>query len=268
MDGHDPPRRLVQERAELDARGATRPEHRQEIARREARVDDVLDEHDVATGQVELHVEQDLDTTEGFLGVAVAADRHERDLEGQVDGAHQIREEHRAAFQHRDEHGLSPHIVPGDRAAELCHPAANVLAPVQDASDLRHRQEATSSTRENGQAATARTASATAPATASAVRTHQGPSAVGGGGTAGTISGTVPRTEEPAPKTSDATRSSRAGGYAARGSTTTCCERSSSRTGTSAVSSDAATTGTVPPRICTSPAGSPAWTSVSERHPS
>ena len=90
-------------------------------------------------GEVELDIEQDLDATQGFLGVTVATDRHERGLDRQVDGAHKVGEEHRAAFQHRDEHGLSPHIVPGDRAAELCHPAANVLASVQDACDLRHR---------------------------------------------------------------------------------------------------------------------------------
>ena len=53
------------------------------------------------------------------------------------DGTHQIREEHRSALEHRDQHGLTPHVVPGDRAAELLHPAADVLAPEQDARDLR-----------------------------------------------------------------------------------------------------------------------------------
>src|SRR5262249_15003725 len=147
--------------------------------------------------------------------------------------------------------------------------AANVLAPVQDACDLRHRQEATRGLPTNPQAAIAPTASPTAFATASAGRAHHGPSATRGGGTGGTISGACPRTLARAPNTSVATRSSGAGGYAARGSTTRCCDRSaSSPTGTSAVRSAPATTGTVPPRIAASPAGSPACTRVSVRHPS
>jgi hypothetical protein len=76
---------------------------------------------------------------EGLLGVAVPADRHEVRLDRHVDGTHEVREEHRAALQHRDEHGLPPHVVPGDGGAELCYPAANVLASVQDARDFRHR---------------------------------------------------------------------------------------------------------------------------------
>src|SRR6185295_16776291 len=109
------------------------------------------------------------------------------------------------------------------------------------------------------QAATARTASATAPATASPARSHHGPAVCGGGGTTGTISGTWPSTWPADETTSVATRSFVTGGYAAPGSTTTRSVRSStSWTGTSAVRSDPATTGTVPPRIAASPTGSPA----------
>ena len=58
---------------------------------------------------------------------------------GKVDLPDEVCEEHRAAFEHRDQDGLPPHVVPGDRAAELLHPAADVLAAEQHASELRHR---------------------------------------------------------------------------------------------------------------------------------
>ena len=115
--------------------------------RREARVDDVLHQEHVAVLQIDLDVQEDPHAPERLLGLAVAADRHEPDLERQVDGRHQVREEHRAALEDRDQHGLPPRVVPGDRGAELLDPAADVLAPEQDARDLRHRTGSLASVR-------------------------------------------------------------------------------------------------------------------------
>ena len=110
--------------------------------------------------------------------------------------ADQVREEHRAALEHRDEDGLPPHVVPGDRAAELVHPAADVLAPEQDASELRHRVGSLASVRRSwwsraiGPAAAARGVSRAAPATVRRRRrrrrrrpgpTRSPPAHVGGG---------------------------------------------------------------------------------------
>ncbi len=102
-------------------------------------VHDVLHQEHVPTAQIDIDVEEDPNPPHGFLGGAVRTDGHQMGFERQLDLSHQVREEHRAALEHRDQDGLTPHVVPGDRAAELVHPAADVLAPEQHASELRHR---------------------------------------------------------------------------------------------------------------------------------
>src|SRR6266566_1671079 len=88
--------------------------------------------------EVDLDIEEDLDAPERLLRISVPADSHEVGFDGKVDPTDQVGEEHGAAREDRNEHGLPPHVIPGDRAAELLHPAPDVLASVQDARDLRH----------------------------------------------------------------------------------------------------------------------------------
>ena len=89
-----------------------------------------------------MHVHEDPHSPERLRRVSVAADRHVLDRDRKADLTKQVCEEHRAALQDRDEHWLSPLVVPGHGPAELLHPLADVLTPPKDARDLRHVERA------------------------------------------------------------------------------------------------------------------------------
>jgi hypothetical protein len=52
------------------------------------------------------------------------------------DGSRQVREEHKARLQRRDEHRLATGIVPPDLAAELAHARRQLLTRQVDLADL------------------------------------------------------------------------------------------------------------------------------------
>src|SRR6185503_1449219 len=179
---------LVEQRAHLDRRRLPRFEHGDEVREGEARVHDVLDHDDVASADVVIEVLHDAHATEGFRRAAVARDGHVVDRERERDSAHEVREENRAALEDRDQDGRAPLIVPGDGAAKLLDPPADVLAPELDADDVRHRGDG-SSRYPNNASRTPPPASRRAPA----ARAHQEPASAGGGaGTPTTTSGTSP----------------------------------------------------------------------------
>ena len=114
----------------------------------------------------------------------------------------QIGEEDRPALEDRDHHGLTPGVVLGDRAAELLHPAVDVLASEQDAGDLRHDGRSLAGARGRPAACRPRQRRARRPqpsiasptASPTAAAAHHGSSPVGGGGgTSDTTSGLDPR---------------------------------------------------------------------------
>ena len=200
-----------------------------------------------------------------LLRLAVAAHRHEVDLEREVDVPDEVGEEHRAAAEDRDEHGLPPLVVPGDGAAELLHPAADVLAPEQDARDLRHRGEPSRRHRGLSDAAMDRRDQRMNPETACrrrgrrwpAARIHHGaasPSA-GIGDRSGAQRHRCPTVRPGIVTRRVPTRSPGAGGNAA--ARVGACDRARVGRSTSAGTRPAivppATTGTVPPRMASSP---------------
>ena len=87
-----------------------------------------------------IEILDDPDASQGLGGAPVPRDGHVVDRERERDGTHQVAEEHRAALEDRDQDGRAPLIVPGDGAAKLLDPPADVLAPELDADDVRHRR--------------------------------------------------------------------------------------------------------------------------------
>src|SRR3546814_4632774 len=89
-----------QQRAHLEACGAAGGERAPEVAEGETRVDDVLDDQDVPSREVDVEVLHYAHDARGAGGVAVGRHRHEVDLEGQRDAAGQVRsEEHTSELQ-------------------------------------------------------------------------------------------------------------------------------------------------------------------------
>src|SRR5206468_7293762 len=83
------PIRLRQQGADLEAGRRPGLEVPDEVGERQPRVDDVLDHEDVAPFDVDVEVLEDPDDARGVGRGAVARDRHEVDLAGHGDRAHQ-----------------------------------------------------------------------------------------------------------------------------------------------------------------------------------
>ena len=77
----------------------------------EAGVDDVLDDQHVAALDRGVEVLEDADHARGVGLRAVAGDRHEVDLAGDVDVAHQVGEEEHGALQHADHDQVAALVV-------------------------------------------------------------------------------------------------------------------------------------------------------------
>src|SRR5579884_1844833 len=81
---------LGQQRADLEARRPPRLEIAHEIRERQARVDDVLDDESVPALDVDVKILEDPHDARGVGRRAVARDRHEVDLAGHGQVAHQV----------------------------------------------------------------------------------------------------------------------------------------------------------------------------------
>ena len=99
---HDAPRGAVEQRAHVELARTTRTKVVEEVRDREAGVDEILDEDDVAAAQIEVDVVEDADPP----GVGrVAGDGDE--VDGHLDRrqrARQVGEEDQRALQHAHEH--------------------------------------------------------------------------------------------------------------------------------------------------------------------
>src|SRR5256714_2016108 len=113
------PLRLRQERADLERRRLPRLEVPHQVRERETRVDDVLDDQDVAPGDVDVEVLQDADDAGGVGRGAVARDRHEVDLAGDRQVPHQVGHEEHGPLEHPDQQQVAAGVVGGDLIAEL-----------------------------------------------------------------------------------------------------------------------------------------------------
>ena len=120
-------RRLRQEGADLERRGAARGEVPHEVGERQARVDDVLDDEDVAALERRVEVLEDAHDAGGVGGGAVARDRHEVHLAGHPELAHQVGDEEDRAFEDADEEQLLACVVGGDLRRKLGDAATQVI---------------------------------------------------------------------------------------------------------------------------------------------
>ena len=111
---------------------------------RQARVDDVLDEQHVAVLDRGVEVLEDADDARGVGRRAVARDRHEVDLAGDLELAHQVGDEEHGALEDADDQELAALVVAADLGAELTNPRREILLLDQGLADLRvvHRREA------------------------------------------------------------------------------------------------------------------------------
>ena len=111
----------VEERHGRERRGLAERERLAEVVERQARVDDVLDDQDVAARDLRVEI---LEEADAGVAAAVGAGRVARELdevEPVVDPerARQVGDEDDARLERRDEQRLSPCVVTGDLAPEL-----------------------------------------------------------------------------------------------------------------------------------------------------
>ena len=106
-NGHDPPGAPVQERQDGEAPRTSSPERLKHVFARQARIDDVLDQHDVAIVHVCGEI---LDYPGPATSARVIGDRQEVDLAIDVDAADQVSEYEDASFLHSDQ----------ERAVRVC----------------------------------------------------------------------------------------------------------------------------------------------------
>src|ERR671935_1678805 len=123
------PVRAIEQGHHRKRSGVAQRECAREIVQREAGVDHVLDDEDVASGDLRLEVLQEADACVpagvGVRGVCRQLDEVER--MGNGDRARKVGEEDEARLQRRDEEGVSALVVAGDFTPELAHARLQLL---------------------------------------------------------------------------------------------------------------------------------------------
>jgi hypothetical protein len=109
-----------------------------EVVEAEARVDDVLDDQDVAArdARVEILQEPDPCVTAGVGVRAVGGELDEVEAVRDVDRARQVGDEDHARLERRDQERLASVVVAGELAAELTDALRELLAGEVDLADL------------------------------------------------------------------------------------------------------------------------------------
>jgi hypothetical protein len=111
----------VEERHRGERGGVAKRECLAEVVERQARVDHVLDDQDVAAGDLRIQVLEEADACMAALvgsgRVACELDEVEAMVDRQSAG--EVRDEDDARFERRDEQRLPPFVVTGDLAPEL-----------------------------------------------------------------------------------------------------------------------------------------------------
>ena len=74
-------------------------------------------------------------TPEDSVADAVGGDRHEVDLAGDVERAHQVGEEEHSAFQHPDQEQVLARVVPGDLGRQLAHAPRQIIGGDENVPD-------------------------------------------------------------------------------------------------------------------------------------
>jgi hypothetical protein len=141
--------RAIEERDDREGAGLAQPERLAEIVERQAGIDDVLDEQDVAMCDLGVQVLQEADArVAARFGIrAVAGQLDEVDRVRDRQRARQVGEKDEAGLQRRDEQRLAPGVVACDLAAELGDPRRELLPRQVDLADRRGRRYDASSRR-------------------------------------------------------------------------------------------------------------------------
>ena len=113
--------RTVEERHGGERGGIAERQRLAEVVERQAGVDDVLDDQDVAAGDLRVEI---LEQADARMAALVGAGRVARELDEveavvDPDRARQVGDEDDARLERRDEQRLAPFVVAGDLAAEL-----------------------------------------------------------------------------------------------------------------------------------------------------
>ena len=91
--------------------GAAGSQGAQQVLQRQAAVDDVLDDQDVAALQRGVEVLEDAHHAAGLGGRAVGRDGHEVDLAAGLEVAHQVGQEQERALEHADQQQVLAGVV-------------------------------------------------------------------------------------------------------------------------------------------------------------
>jgi hypothetical protein len=118
---HEAAIRAVEECHRSERGGVAERERLAEVVERQARVDHILDDQDVAAGDLRIQILEEADARMAALVGARRVACKLDEVEAVVDcqGAGQVRDEDDARFERRDEQRLPPFVVTGDLAPEL-----------------------------------------------------------------------------------------------------------------------------------------------------
>ena len=116
-----------QKGADLEAGRVTGQKVTAQVVQGQATVHDVLNEDDVATGQVEVQVFNDPHHPGRPGGVAVGGHGHEVKLDRQIDGSGQVTHEHEGALEYPDQQRGPTGVVGGDLLAQGPDPGLEVF---------------------------------------------------------------------------------------------------------------------------------------------
>ena len=132
----EPPVRPVEERGGCERAGLPEAQRPEEVVEREAGVDDVVDQQDVAPADVEIEVLQQADAVlAARIGAPVACELEEVDPVHDRDRPREVGEEDEAGLEQADQDGLSAGVVLGDLPAELGDASRDLLGAEVDGAD-------------------------------------------------------------------------------------------------------------------------------------
>ena len=128
--------RPVEQGADAQARGRARAEQAEQIAGGQPGVDDVLDQHHIASRNFDVEVFDQPHDTALRARASIARDRDEVDLYRDVDRPREIGQEVDRALQGRDEQRHPADIIARDGRGELAHCRRDLLRRQDDRRDV------------------------------------------------------------------------------------------------------------------------------------
>jgi hypothetical protein len=127
---HEPAVGAVEQRDGGERAGRAKGERLAQVVEREARVDHVLDDHDVPAGDLRVEVLEEPDAGVAALVGAGGVARQLEEVEpvGNAKGARKIRDEDDARLEWRDEQRLAPLVIAPELTPKLADARVQLLA--------------------------------------------------------------------------------------------------------------------------------------------